>query len=86
MFTLADHAAGRARGHHHDPIGQRDGLVQIVVMKISDRFQPATDQAGSDASAPPGVDVERRERFVHQNDLGLHDQGLRHGDALALAA
>ena len=32
------------------------------------------------------LDVERRERLVHQQDLGIEDQRLRERDALAHAA
>ncbi len=83
---VADDAGGRPGRHHHHPVGQRDRLLEVVgdehhrlaVLRPEVEQQVAHDL--------PGLRVERPERLVHQQDLGVADQHLRQRDALALPA
>ena len=73
-------------GHHDDLVGERDRLLQVV----------GDEHDGGAGARPqlqqlvlhqrPGLHVERRERLVHQQDLGVVDEGRGERDALAHAA
>ena len=83
---LADRMRRGPRRQHDDAIRQRDRLLQVV-----------RDEQDGLAVGRPQVeqlvlhqltclDVERRERLVHQQDLGIEDQHLGQRHALAHAA
>src|SRR5688572_31049603 len=83
---LADRVRFRAGGHHHHAVGERDRLFQV--MRDEDHRlavgRPQLEQLVLHEMAR--LDVERGERLVHQNDLGVEDQRLRQRHALAHAA
>lgn len=74
------------RGHHHDALAEKDRLVDIVRDEdhADAEFLPQAQQLVLQRGARDGVD--RREGLVHQQDLGLVDQGAGHGNPLAHAA
>ena len=79
---------GRAGRHHHDLVGERDGLGRG---RASRRRRPAPVprpqvRAARSCMMLAGLHVERAERLVHEQDRRLVDQGLRQRDALAHAA
>ncbi len=80
------HVLDAALVHDRDDVGDAHGLLLVV---------GDVDKGGADLfldveelrlHLAPEVDVERAERLVQQQDLGLHHQGARQGDALALPA
>src|SRR6185437_3574562 len=77
-------AAGVAR-HHHDAIGQVDGLVDAVGDEHHGLagLVPKSFQLGVEIVTSHGV--ERAERFVHQQQFRVDDQGAADGHALAHA-
>src|SRR2546427_4932771 len=75
------HAPGRG-GHHDDPIGQRDGLFQVVGHE-HDRAPPlGPDLQQVVLHQVARLHVESAEGLVHQHDLRLVDH--RHGQRHAL--
>jgi len=83
---FADGVRGRTCRQHHHAVAHGDCLVQVV-----------RDEEHGLALRHPEVkhlvfhqlarlDVQRRKRFVHQDDVGVADQGLRQHGALAHAA
>ena len=82
---LADYPAGR-RAHDDDAVGEIDRLVDIVGDE-EDRLAVALPDAQElRAHDLPDLRVERTERLVHQQYLGLDAQGAGDSDALAHAA
>ena len=73
-------------GHHHDPVGERDRLGEVVGDEDDGRAgaRPQVEQLVLHELA--GLHVERAERLVHQQDRRLVDQRLGQRDALAHAA
>ena len=74
---------------HQDAVAHQHRLLDVVRdhQDRADRhapFAPEVEQVG--AQGLGGQHVERRERLVHQQDRGLHDQRARQADALAHAA
>jgi hypothetical protein len=74
---------------HHDAVGQRDGLFDVV-SDDEDRARghllafPQLQQFG--AQVLGGEHVERGERLVHEEHFGLHHQRAGETDALLHAA
>ena len=83
---VADDARRRPGRHDHDAVGQRDRLFEIVGDEQHRLAVGAPQIQQQIAHDLPGLRVERPERLVHQEDLGIADQHLREADALALAA
>ena len=72
--------------HDDDAVGERDRLFEIVgdeQHRLAVGVPQFEQQIAHDL---PGLRIERPERLVHQQDLGIADQHLRETDALALAA
>ena len=83
---VADDARARPRRHDHDAVGKRDRLFEIVgdeQHRLAVGVPQFQQQIAHDLA---GLRIERPERLVHQQDLGIADQYLREADALALAA
>ena len=74
---------------HEDAVAHQHRLLDVV-RHHQDRldrhaaFAPEVDQVG--AQRLGGQHVERRERLVHQQHVGMHDQRAGEADALAHAA
>src|SRR5262249_31377355 len=82
---LADRTARRSGGEHDHAIGERNRLLEIV-RDEKHRLavcRPKIEQLV--LHELPGLDVERRERLVHQQQSRVEDQDLRQRDALAHA-
>ena len=73
-------------GHHHDLVGERDRLLQVVRHEDHrrPRLVPQRQQLGGHDRL--GLHVERAERLVHQQDRRLVDQRRRQRHPLAHAA
>ncbi len=83
---VADDARARPRRHDHDAVGERDRLFEIVgdeQHRLAIGVPQFQQQIAHDLA---GLGIERPERLVHQQDLGIADQHLGQTDALALAA
>ena len=83
---VADDARRRTGRHDHHAIGKRNRLLQIVGHKqhrLAVRAPQIEQQIAHDLAR---LGIERPERLVHQQNLGIADQDLREADALALAA
>ena len=78
-------AAG-ARGEYDDPVGERDGLVDMMGDEQHRGLADIPDVEQKALHLDAGLDVESGEGFVHQQDFRLHREGARDGDALAHAA
>src|SRR6478672_3837843 len=83
---LADRMRRRAGGKADDAVAERDRLVEVVgdeehrlLLLGPEREQLVFHQLAR-------LDVERRERLVHQQDVGIEDERLRQADALSHAA
>ena len=81
--------AAWVRGEHQDAVAHQHRLLDVVRhhQHGTDRqfaFRPQVDQVG--AQVLRGQHVERAERLVHQQQIGMHDQGTGEADALAHAA
>ena len=81
---LQDLADGGRRpvGHHHHAIRQQHRLVDVVGDHHHRVAEPRMDLHDAVLQMGAGQRVERAERLVHQQHLGLH--GERAGDADAL--
>src|ERR1700722_944586 len=78
--------AARARGHHHDLVGERHRLVDAVGDEHQRLLVDLPDAQELLLQDGAVLLVERRERLVHQQDLGIVGKGARDRDALAHAA
>ncbi len=72
--------------HHADPVGQLEGLLLVVGDKDRGRAQLALDGPQRAAQVDPNLGVQRAERLVEQQHLGLIRQGTSQRHALLLAA
>ena len=71
--------------HHRDPVGHRQRLL-LVVGHVDERDPDlALDPLQLDLQALAQLEVERAERLVEQQDLGVVDERARERDALLLA-
>ena len=75
-----------ARPHHHDAVGERDRLLDVMGDEDQRRLgvRPQIEQMVLQIDAGEGV--ERRERLVEQQHLRPRHQRARDRDALRLAA
>jgi hypothetical protein len=77
---------GRAPAEHDDALRQRDRLVDVVRHQ-DDGLVIGLDRVLQHAlEIEPRLVVQRRERLVEQQDIGVHDQGADQRHALAHAA
>ena len=83
---LADRMRRRPGREADDAVAERDRLVEVVgdeehrlLLLGPEREQLVLHQLA-------GLDVERRERLVHEQDVGVEDERLRQADALSHAA
>ncbi len=76
----------RAVAHHQDAIGESDRLVDIVRDEQDARLMIGDEFADELVHADAGQRIERGERLVEQQKLGLLDQRAGKGDALGLSA
>jgi hypothetical protein len=79
-------ARARAGRQDHDAVAHRDGLVEVVRDEQHRLFLRAPQREHFVLHQLPRLDVQRRERFVHQDDVGVEHQRLREAHALAHAA
>ena len=80
------HDVCRLGRQHDDAIGQRQRLVDVVGHE-QDRLAGVPPQVDELPAQPrPRIRIERRKRFVHEDDVGLEGQRPGDCDALALAA
>ena len=78
--------APRPAGHHDDAVGEIDGLLDAV---SDEEDRPRIDAGEPDQLLlhhDARLRVERAERLVHQEHVGLEHIGARDGDALLHAA
>ena len=71
---------------HHDPVGQRERLLLVVGDEDRRDAERALQLAQLDLELLAQLAVERAERLVEQQDLGLEDEGAGERHALLLAA
>ncbi len=76
----------RAVAHHEDPIGQRDGFVDIVGDEQDAGLMIGHQLADQLVHADTGERIERGKRLVEQQKLGLLHQRAGEGNALGLPA
>ena len=72
--------------HDADPIAERERLLLVVGHEQGRRADADLDAPDLLAQLAADLGVERRERFVEQEDLGLDRQRASQRDALLLAA
>ena len=72
--------------HDDDVVGDLHGLLLIVRHEQRRDVAPVVEAAQPLAQLDAHLGVERAERLVEQQQLGLDREGAREGDALALAA
>ena len=76
----------QAVAHHHDAVGHRERLFQIVRHVDRRDAEPVLQLAQLDAHVGAQLGVEVRERLVEQQHRGLEHEGARQRDALLLPA
>src|SRR5262249_7753489 len=75
-----------AVGHHQDAVGELHRFGDVVRNDQRGLLELLLDLQDLVAEQEPRLLIERRERLVHQHDLGLRREGARHRHALAHAA
>ena len=83
---FADRVRGRPGAQADHAVAHRDRLVEVVGDEEHRLLLLGPERQDLVLHQLAGLDVEGRERFVHQDDVGVQDQGLRQADALAHAA
>src|SRR5579883_1464310 len=73
-------------GHHDDAVGEKDGLFDAVSDEEHGARIDAREPDQLLLHLDPGLRVERAERLVHQQNLGVDDVGARDRDPLLHAA
>ncbi len=74
----------RALVEHDDPVGQQQGLHDVVGDHDRGQAEPVVQRAVVAAEIVAGDRIERAERLVHQHDRRAGRQRPRHADPLAL--
>ena len=72
--------------HDDDPVGERDGFIDVVGDQQHGGAMPAAELANQIVHAQPGDRVQRCERLVEQKQLRLRNEGSGQRDPLRLAA
>ena len=72
--------------HHHDPVGQLERLFLIVSDEDAGDVQFVVQPPQPSPQLLTDLGIERAERLVEQQHLGLDRERARERDALALAA
>jgi hypothetical protein len=72
--------------HHEDPVGEQDGLLDVVRHQQHRAAAPLPQLAHQTLGLDAGERVERAERLVQQQEIGLAHQRPCQGGALGLAA
>ena len=80
------HLLEPAMGHHRHPVGHGERLALIVGDVDEGDIGALLDGAQLGPHVLAQLEVERRQRFIEQHDLGLDGERARDGDALLLAA
>ena len=75
-----------ALAHHDDPVGQRHRLLLVVGHVHRRDPELALDRPDLLAQGDPDLRVERGQRLVEEEDLGLDREGAGQRDPLLLAA
>ena len=83
---LADRMRRRPGRQHHHAVAHRDGFVQVVRDEQHRLLLGGPQVEHFVFHQLPGLDVERGEGLVHQDDVGVQRQRLRQRRALAHAA
>src|SRR5215471_1267181 len=81
---LRFYAAGTAR-QHDDPFGHADGFADIVSDEKGGLAFAAQDIGHLVGKREPGLRIQRGERLIKQDDVGLGGERARERDALAHA-
>ena len=76
----------QAVAHHHDAVGHRQRLFQVVRHVDRRDAEPVLQLAQLDAHVGAQLGVEIGERLVEQQHRRLEHEGARQRDALLLAA
>ena len=76
------HDPRRARRQHDHPVGDQDRLGDAVGHDHDGRRGPLPEPQQLQVESLAGQGVERAERFVEQQDLGLQGEGSRQRHAL----
>ena len=84
--VVADDARRRPRRHDHHAVGQRDRLLQVVGDEQHGLAVAGPQLEQQVAHDLARLGIERPERLVHQQDLGVADQHLGEAHALPLPA
>ena len=71
--------------HHDDPVGERDGFIDVVGDEQHGRVVLAAQRAHQIMHPQPGDRVQRGERLVEQHQLRLRDQRAGQRDPLRLS-
>jgi hypothetical protein len=80
--VFADRTGLRPGREHHHAIGQRDRFLEVM-RDEGNRFavrRPELEELVLHELAR--LHIERRERLVHEKDLGIENERLGEGDAL----
>ena len=72
--------------HNDDPVAQGHGLGLVVCNVNKGCIDPFAELDDLSAHLVPELGVQVRQRLVHQENLGVPDDGAANGHALALAA
>src|SRR5262245_10861333 len=85
-LPIADDARGGPRRHDHHAVGERDRLLEIMGDEQHRLAIGAPQIQQQVAHDLPRLRIERAERLVHQQYLGVADEHLHEAHALPLAA
>src|SRR5581483_11324535 len=70
-------------GHDHHPVRQRDRLLEVMGDEHNGLAVGGPELEKLVLHELAGLDVERGERLVHQDELRVEDERLRERDALS---
>ncbi len=82
---LAERRAGRRR-QRDDAVGEQQGFIHVVRHHDDGLALVAPERLDFVLQARAGEGVERAQRFIEQQDLGLHRECAGDGDSLTHAA
>ncbi len=80
-FDFADFGV-RAVGHHHHPVCQQDGLIDIMGDHNGGDMGPFPDFHQHFLQFPAGQRIQHAERFIQQQQFGRQGKGAGDADPL----
>src|SRR5262249_210408 len=72
------------RGHDGYPVGHAQRFPLVMSHQQSGQAEPVVDALDADPELVPELKIERRQRFVQQQDLGANRHRPRQRDPLLL--